>query len=159
MRSSRHTRAARSWLAAALCALALATAPSACGRADAAVDDELEVKLGMAPRDVRDRFAQSEGGTWAVRAGGGEDLVIDWTGTPTSRFERATFEFHLGMLVAARAVTKPGAPGPLGVSVTPVSVRAREASPDGRVGVTLLSRDCPNHKEEVAKLAARATAP
>lgn len=142
---------------AALVAVALSLLAPACGRGGAAaVDDELSVKLGMTPRDVRDRFAAGEGGAWAARAGGGEDFVLDWKGAPGSRFEQATFEFHLGMLVAVRAVAPKGTPGPLGVSATDVSVRAREAQPDGRVGLVLLSRDCPNHKDEAARLASRA---
>jgi hypothetical protein len=66
------------------------------------------VRLGMAPRDVRDRFHPPNGdpGAWQTALGAGDDTVLEWTARdPQSTIREARFEFHLGMLVAMRAKT------------------------------------------------------
>lgn len=118
------------------------------------------VYLGMTPREVRDRFvAPAPNGRWRTSSGDG-DLVLDWfpenTPGPTSApsASPARFEFHAGLLVAARLdvlATDPDAIGsPLVVSTA--TVLARRGSGNGRVEVTLLARECPTHAAEVRRL-------
>src|SRR3954453_15062026 len=66
------------------------------------------VRLGMSPRDVRDRFDGGGEGAWQTKVGGGagasDDTVLEWSARgEKSRATRRRFEFHLGMLVAVRA--------------------------------------------------------
>lgn len=126
------------------------TLASACGTAEA--EPVPHVKLGMAPRDVRDRFQPGVPGAWHTAVGIGEDTALEWKANapPPSGFVDARFEFHLGMLVAIRAHA--AGPSREGVSSTAKTVTARAA--DG--SVTVLSRDCPTHKEEAERLASRA---
>lgn len=139
------------------------------------------VRLGMTPRDVRDRFAAfSPGGQWRTTAAAGE-LALEWLpastpaastpppippaandgGTaepqPPSAAAPARFEFHNGLLVAVRLVVPPSDPAAHGapVDVSTASVLARRGRTDGRVELTLLARDCPTHAEEVHRLLAR----
>jgi hypothetical protein len=119
------------------------------------------VRLGMAPRDVRDRFDGGGEGTWQTKVGGGagasDDTVLEWSASgEKTRATRARFEFHLGMLVAVRAHLR----DPIGsqrVDLTPktVTVRTPEA---GGTEVTILARDCPTHHDEAEALAAKAGA-
>jgi len=119
------------------------------------------VRLGMAPRDVRDRFDGGGEGAWQTKVGGGagasDDTVLEWNASgEKSRATHARFEFHLGMLVAVRAHLRE----PIGASrvdLTPktVTVRAPEA---GGTEVTILARDCPTHHDEAEALAAKAAA-
>jgi hypothetical protein len=114
------------------------------------------VRLGMAPRDVRDRFKPGGDGTWQTALGKGDDTVLEWTGTdPKARLSRARFEFHNGMLVAIRA----RAPEPSArelVSATKMTVSVRAPAPEGGTNVTVLARDCPTHHDEAEGLASRA---
>jgi hypothetical protein len=144
----------------ALCALVLAASllGTACNR-DAPNEAVPGVRLGMAPRDVRDRFQGGAEGAWQTKVGGGagatDDTVLEWTSAgETSRATHARFEFHLGMLVAIRAHLREPIREPR-VDVTPktVTVRAPEA---GGTEVTVLARDCPTHHEEAEALAAKA---
>lgn len=110
------------------------------------------VKLGMAPRDVRERFVPGAEGTWQTTVGSAaDDTAIEWVGKPGSRVEKATFEFHLGMLVAVRETTKGGG-GTERVSATPKTVTLTRAKGD-ETEVTILSRDCPTHHAEAENLA------
>lgn len=123
------------------------------------------VRLGMTPRDVRDRFEPGGEGSWQTRVGGGagatDDTTLEWSATSEAgRVGHARFEFHLGMLVAVRAHLR-GATGPGGsadVSATPKTVTARVAggAPKGGTDVTILARDCPTHHDEAELLAAKA---
>lgn len=146
----------QNWLPSTLAALALvALAATGCERE--AVAGIPGARLGMSPRDVRDRFGPGSAGTWQTRAAG-DDTVLEWradakTAAPV-RFERAVFEFHLGMLVAIRADTTERA-SEEAVDVTPKTVTARKPSPNGSE-VVVLARDCPTHRDEATLLAARA---
>ncbi len=137
----------------------LAACDAACGR-DAPNEVVPGVRLGMAPRDVRDRFDGGGEGAWQTKVGGGgvgasDDTVLEWNASgEKARATSARFEFHLGMLVAVRAHLRE----PIGASrvdLTPktVTVRAPEA---GGTEVTILARDCPTHHDEAEAFAAKA---
>lgn len=120
------------------------------------------VRLGMTPRDVRDRFEPGGEGTWQTRVGGGagatDDTTLEWSASSEAgRVSRARFEFHLGMLVAVRAHLRSPA-GSTDVSATPKTVTARTPGGPGKGGteVTILARDCPTHHDEAELLAAKA---
>jgi hypothetical protein len=119
------------------------------------------VRLGMAPRDVRDRFDGGGEGSWQTKVGGGagasDDTVVEWNATgERSRVVHARFEFHLGMLVAVRAHLREGdVKGEARVEVTPKTVTVLTPSAGG-TEVTLLARDCPTHHEEAESFAAKA---
>ncbi len=125
-----------------------------CGR------DEREavpnVRLGMAPRDVRERFQPGGEGSWQTALGSGDDTVLEWTARDaTSPVVQARFEFHLGMLVAIRArlnqtVSRED------VSATPKTVTLKAPAREGGTSVTVLARDCPPHKDEAESLASKA---
>ena len=120
------------------------------------------VRLGMAPRDVRDRFEDGAAGGWQTKVGGGtgasDDTVLEWTATPTgggkSRATQARFEFHLGMLVAVRAHLREPLSSPR-IDVTPKTVTVRNPAAGG-TDVIILARDCPTHHDEAEALAAKA---
>ncbi len=113
------------------------------------------VRLGMAPRDVRERFVPGGEGTWHTGVGTADDTVLEWTasggGAPVAH---AKFEFHLGMLVAVRAELREKALREE-VSATPKTVTLRAPAKIGST-VTVLARDCPTHKDEAEGLAAQA---
>ncbi len=110
-------------------------------------------KLGMAPRDVRDRFDLAALGAFKITSPG-DELVLDWAPSRTGEgtVESARFEFHAGMLVAVRArlaQRDPEAAGsPLLATKTAVVARTRAEG----VGYTLLARDCPTHRDEEKRL-------
>ena len=117
------------------------------------------VRLGMSPRDVRDRFDGGGEGAWQTKLGGGvgssDDTVLEWAAAAaSSRATRARFEFHLGMLVAVRAHLRESAASER-VDLTPKTVTVRTPE-GGGTEVTILARDCPTHHEEAESLAARA---
>ncbi|MBX3190963.1 MAG: hypothetical protein KF819_28465 [Labilithrix sp.] len=138
-------------------ALALvSTLAIACDKAES--DALPSVRLGMSPRDVRDRFEPGASGSWQTRVGVGDDTVLEWNARPAARARivDARFEFHLGMLVAVRAhLEDPVAKDSISVTARTVTHRAPR---EGGVGssVTILARDCPTHREEAEGLAARA---
>ena len=117
------------------------------------------VRLGMSPRDVRDRFDPSGAGAWQTKIGGGpgatDDTVLEWTATGEgARATSARFEFHLGMLVAIRAhLREPVAAERVELTPKVVTVRSPQA---GGSDVSVLARDCPTHHEEAESLASRA---
>jgi hypothetical protein len=114
------------------------------------------VRLGMAPRDVRERFRPGGEGTWQTGVGSGDDTILEWTaGQASSPVAHARFEFHLGMLVAIRAQSRDGVAREE-VSATPKTVTVRAPSAEGGSSVTVLSRDCPTHHDEAESLASRA---
>jgi hypothetical protein len=114
------------------------------------------VRLGMAPRDVRERFQPGGQGAWQTRMGSADDTYLEWTSQdPASRVPSARFEFHLGMLVAVRARLTDGPPSER-VDKTARTVTLRKPAPEGGTSVTVLARDCPTHKDEADALVARA---
>lgn len=130
---------------------------AACTRVE--TDALPNVRLGMAPRDVRDRFEPGGEGTWQTSVGSGaDDTAIEWKAADGSaRVKDARFEFHLGMLVAIRATTREPAAEAERITSTPGSVTLRKRAPEGGTSIAVLARDCPTHKEEADRLAARAS--
>ncbi len=114
------------------------------------------VRLGMAPRDVRDRFQPGADGSWTTALGAGDDTVLEWTSRDgRSSVASARFEFHLGMLVAIRARTTETSPSEQ-VSSTPKTVTVRSPAREGGTTITVLARDCPTHRDEAEGFAAKA---
>lgn len=136
-----------------------ATAPAlgACGRDAASADGPLpNVRLGMTPRDVRERFEPGGQGAWQTRVGAGDDTALEWSShDPGAKVPAARFEFHLGMLVAVRArVTEPTKADR--IETTARTVTWRKPATEGGTDVVSLARDCPTHKEESDALVSRA---
>jgi hypothetical protein len=135
---------------------ALAIAVAACSKPDQTIFHG--VRLGMAARDVRDRFDVGTTGEWKVTPG--EEMLLDWSPAADGGHAMdgpvasARFEFHSGMLVAIRADLDRGDPSAGGgeLTVTGASVAAREPLPKDHVSYTLLARDCPTHKAEEQRL-------
>jgi hypothetical protein len=116
----------------------------------------------MAPRDVRDRFQPGTDGSWQTALGAGDDTVLEWTARNLGAQAKPTvltarFEFHLAMLVAIRARTSDPPPTHEEISATPKTVSFRSRAPEGGTAITVLSRDCPTHKDEAEGLAAKAS--
>lgn len=138
--------------------LLLVLALAACSR-DETTELVAGVRLGMSPRDVRDRFDGGGPGAWQTKVGGGagatDDTVLEWSAIgEATRATTARFEFHLGMLVAVRAHLREPA-GAERVDVTPKTVAVRGPG-GGGTDVTILARDCPTHHEEAQSLASKA---
>lgn len=149
------------WLGLVMLLAAVFCNTAACGREDAP-EVIPGVRLGMTPRDVRDRFEGGAVGTWQTRVGAGagasDDTIVEWTAsTERSRATTVRFEFHLGMLVAIRAHLRDAVTAQR-VDTTPKTVTVRAPTPGGAAGsdVVVLSRDCPTHHEEAESLAAKA---
>ncbi len=113
------------------------------------------VRLGMTAEQVRARFDEGRPATFRTEIAG-EDLVL--VRSPTSTVDReARFEIHEGMLVAVRLDLPEDAPEVAEAPrTTALSVFARLPADPGRARLVLLSRQCPTHAEEVARLLAGA---
>lgn len=113
------------------------------------------VRLGMAPRDVRERFQPGAEGTWQTALGAGDDTVLEWTARDAhAAVGHARFEFHLGMLVAIRARLNESVSREE-VRTTPKTVTVRAPGREGGASLTVLARDCPTHKDEAESFAAK----
>ena len=123
-----------------------------CGQGDGGTSFH-GAKLGMAPRDVRDRFDLAPLGAFKITSPG-DELILDWAPAHAGEgtVESARFEFHAGMLVAVRAKLAQRDPEAAGVALlatkTAVVARARAEG----VSYTLIARDCPTHREEEKRL-------
>lgn len=146
----------RRWLAFSLQLLVIWSALGAGGCSREEKEAVPNVRLGMAPRDVRERFQPSAAGSWQTALGSGDDTVLEWTSRDASSYvSQARFEFHLGMLVAIRARLNEKAEREE-VSTTPKTVTSRAPAGEGGTHVTVLARDCPTHKDEAEALATKA---
>lgn len=108
------------------------------------------VALGMAPRDVRDRF--DEHGKFDVEPAA-DDYKMRFFPEHAVGVTTAQFEFHMGALVAIRAELSPTdafAKGDASV-VTKAAVLHRTRAPES-VHVDILARDCPTHHAEAERL-------
>lgn len=117
------------------------------------------VELGMAPREVRDRFDVK--GKFEVQptlGTSGEDFVMTFAPENVTTLTAARFEFHGGLLVAVRADVTASDPSDRGdaLVVTKSAVLHRDRKPDG-AHVDLLARDCPTHHAEAEKLVGSAS--
>jgi hypothetical protein len=111
------------------------------------------VRLGLSARDTRERFRPAGEGTWVMRTEPAP--ALEWSASaPGATPRRASFEFHQGMLVAARYELASDAPAAKGRSleVTPATVVARQPGEGGGVRVVVISRACPEHADEVRRL-------
>ncbi len=110
-------------------------------------------RLGMTMRDVRAAFVPPSPGSWTAVQDGAVPR-LDWSATlAASPVASARFEFHNGMLVAVRAPLAESdvhAAGPP-VTTTSATVITRDHV-GGKVEYRWLSRECPAHKDEVAKI-------
>lgn len=109
------------------------------------------LRLGMGPHDVRLRLARTLPGD--LRVVPAAELALEWHGaSPDVRALR--LELHEGKLVALRArvaMSSEIASGdPLWQSRS--AVLSRRPRSDGDVDVVLVARDCPTHRDEVARL-------
>lgn len=132
-----------------------ASGPVGCKRATNESDFVAGTRLGMSPRDVRERFAPGGEGTWQTSLGGGDDTILEWRSTGASKYRSARFEFHLGMLVAIRAHAEGGVTEE-SVTATPKIVTVVRPSSEGGTDIDILSRDCPTHHDEAESFAAKA---
>lgn len=147
---------------ATVAALTLATPSFGCDAKGGEMTEAIpNVRLGMAPRDVRERFRPSGEGSWQTAVGSGDDTVVEWTlrdekarSNPTAVIE-ARFEFHLGMLVAIRARSNETTSSEK-IGLTPKTVTIRSPAREGGTMITVLARDCPTHKDEAESIAAKA---
>ena len=131
------------------------------GCAPKEIPDFYGARLGMSPRDVRDRFTPA-GGTWKSDAMA-DDYAIAWEppkgALPTDPLA-ARFEFHMGILVAIRAKVPPSAApaqGPTYVITKAAVLRRLETRstsegpgpvPAPYTYIDVLARDCPTHHAE-----------
>jgi len=125
---------------------------AACGQSEGGTSFH-GAKLGMAPRDVRDRFDLAPLGAFKVTSPG-DELILDWAPSHAGEgtVDSARFEFHAGMLVAVRAnlaSRDPDAAGPSLVTTKNALVARKTAQ---GVDYTLMARDCPTHREEEKRL-------
>ena len=109
------------------------------------------VELGMAPRDVRDRFDVK--GKFEVEPSSADDFTMKLEPNPGSTVTAAQFEFHAGALVAVRADVTASDPADKGETfvVTKSAVLHRVRRPD-LAHIDLVARDCPTHRAEAEKL-------
>lgn len=133
------------------------------GCASKEIPDFYGVRLGMSPRDVRDRFTPT-GGSWKSDAMA-DDYGITWeppkAPAPADPLE-AKFEFHMGILVAIRAKVPPSArvaQGARYVVTKGAVLRRLETRPTNESAtpvptpapytyIDVLARDCPTHHAE-----------
>jgi hypothetical protein len=122
-------------------------------------------RLGMTASQLRRGFALV--GDFSVQSAGESDgeLAVEWVPRAdeqgSSVFSFARFEFHQGLLVAVRADTRDPSQATLArtqpfvadaAAVLHRHVDGHSSDSTARVRITLLSRDCPTHAEEVRQL-------
>lgn len=141
-------------------ALAAASSAAACRSSppEVVTRDLHGVRLGMGPRDVRARFDAGGEGRWSSAAGASLALEYEGDGSSAASVRRARFEFHGGMLVAVRATLAPSDAASRGApfEVGPATVVSRAPGEGGAVALFMASRECPDHREEVASIVAAA---
>jgi hypothetical protein len=148
-------RRRRFFVVAAACLLVGLVVVGAIARARQAPFAGLDgVRLGMTVRDVRVRFDAVGPGHWESRVG--DDVVLTWKPAPETHTGpiAATFEFHLGILMAIRAELPPGEPAAKGApfELSDSTVVVREPQPVGTVHLTAIARSCPVHANEARSL-------
>jgi hypothetical protein len=113
------------------------------------------IVLGLAPRDVRDRFDVK--GKFEVLPSSGDDFTMKLTPNDKSSVTAAQFEFHGGALVAVRADVAQSDSADRGpafeISKFAVLHRVRAAD---HAHVDLIARDCPTHHAEAETLVRQA---
>ena len=157
------TPSQRRWFGAAALALAVPTG-WVWWRLAQGSDDNLNefhgARLGMTASQLRQSFALADEGAFraAGNAGSEGELWLEWTPTQAASLAGARFEFHEGLLVAIRAELHDASEATR-VAAEPVQLtegtlrhRALLTPDSARVRISILSRDCPTHAEEVRRL-------
>lgn len=129
----------------------LALALAAC--AQTRVPDFHGVRLGMTPREVRDRF-DVRGDFQVSTDSATDDITMRFVPAQAAAVTTAQFEFHMGALVAVRADVTKADPASSGdeTIVTRAEVLHRERT-GSSTHIDWLSRECPTHAAEAQRLA------
>lgn len=129
----------------------LALALAAC--AQTRVPDFHGVRLGMTPREVRDRF-DVRGDFRVSTDSATDDITMRFVPAQAAAVTTAQFEFHMGALVAVRADVTKGDPAWSGdeTIATRAEVLHRERAASS-THIDWLSRECPTHAAEAKRLA------
>jgi hypothetical protein len=114
------------------------------------------IEIGMTPTEVVERFDVEAGGQWSESAGC-DGRALEWSrgeATLASVPLGARFEFHDGLLVAARMrLSREDLYARGGRLETSAQVvLAREEQPDGSVALVLIARGCAKRAAEVVDL-------
>ncbi|WP_437839245.1 hypothetical protein [Sorangium sp. So ce1153] len=114
------------------------------------------IELGMTASEVVRRFDAGPTGRWS-EAPGCAGPSIEWSRGETAPARAplsARFEFHEGLLMAARVRVTPEDPSARGARLETSAqfVLAREGRDDGSSLIVLLARGCPEHEAEVEQL-------
>ncbi|WP_433927438.1 hypothetical protein AB3662_30520 [Sorangium cellulosum] len=114
------------------------------------------IELGMTASEVVRRFDAGPAGRWS-EATGCAGPSIEWSrgeAAPERAPLSARFEFHEGLLMAARVRVTPEDPTARGARLQTSArfVLAREPRDDGSSVIVLLARGCPEHEAEVEQL-------
>ncbi|XXX82227.1 hypothetical protein WMF30_26055 [Sorangium sp. So ce134] len=114
------------------------------------------IELGMTASEVVRRFDAGPAGRWS-EATSCAGPSIEWSrgeAAPARAPVAARFEFHEGLLMAARVRVAPEDPSARGARLETSAqfVLAREARDDGSSMIVLLARGCPEHEAEVEQL-------
>lgn len=131
----------------------LALALVACG--ETRIPDFHGVRLGMTPREVRDRF-DVHGDFRVSTDAATDDITMRFEPAPPAAVTSAQFEFHMGALVAVRADVTKSDPAWSGDETT--ATRAEVLHRDRKASTThidWLSRECPTHAAEANRLAGK----
>jgi hypothetical protein len=131
----------------------LALALAACG--ETRIPDFHGVRLGMTPREVRDRF-DVHGDFRVSTDSATDDITMRFEPGQSAAVTSAQFEFHMGALVAVRADVTKADPAWSGDDTT--ATRAEVLHRDRSASVThidWLSRECPTHAAEANRLAGK----
>jgi len=111
------------------------------------------VQLGLSMTDTRARFQPPSAGTWTIQT----EPLSGLTWLPDDEQEplrRARFEFHQGMLVAARFSLSDASPIAQGhaLEATATRVTVRQRGDDHTTQLVVLARSCPAHAAEIRAL-------
>lgn len=114
------------------------------------------IELGMTASEVVRRFDAGPTGRWS-EATGCAGPSMEWSRGDAAAARAplsARFEFHQGLLMAARVRVSPEDPTARGARLETSAqfVLAREARDDGSSVIVLLARGCPDHEAEVEQL-------
>jgi hypothetical protein len=111
------------------------------------------VKLGLSPANARDFFQLRGQGSWTTQSD--PELTLLWEAKRKENSPSAArFEFHDGLLVAARFQSKT-LEGPFqgrALENYQTAIVVRERDPQGIVKLTIISKGCPTHRAEVQRL-------
>ncbi len=110
------------------------------------------VRLGISAADLRDRYELP--GEWSLSTDEAGGLELGWLPEAPGSVKSARFQFHEGLLVAIRArlASQDAFAGADGIVVTADAIMHRVSGEDGFSQMSVISRNCPTHADEVAHL-------